>query len=45
MGHTTQNRRFQANDVLKGNLKDKSHVVNVVIVEDPPNVESGDDLY
>jgi hypothetical protein len=44
MGHTAWNCRFQANDVLKGKLKDKPHVVNVAIVEDPPDVDSGDDL-
>jgi hypothetical protein len=44
MGHTTWNCRFQANDVLKGKLKDKPHVVNVAIIEDPPDVDSGDDL-
>jgi hypothetical protein len=30
--------------VLKGKVKVKSHVANVAIVEDPHDVDSGDDL-
>lgn len=44
MRHTTWNRRFQANVVLNGKLRDKTHVANVVVVEDPPYVDNGNDL-
>ena len=40
--HTAWNCKFQANDVLKG--KYKSHSANVVIIEEPPDTESGDDF-
>ena len=35
---------IQANDVLKGKLKDKPRVANIAIVEDPPDANNGDDL-
>jgi hypothetical protein len=43
MGHTAWNCRFRANDILKGKAKDKPHVANVAIIEDPPDVNNGDD--
>ena len=31
---------MRVNDVLKGKVKDRQHIVSVAIVEDPPNVDS-----
>jgi hypothetical protein len=44
MGHTTWNYKFRANDVLKGKVKDRLHVANATIVEDPSDADSGDDF-
>jgi len=44
IAHKTWNCRFWANNVLKGKLKDEPYVVNVVIIEDPWDVECGGDL-
>ena len=44
MGHTAWNCRFRTNDVIKGKVKFKRHVANVPIIEDPLDVDNGDDL-
>ena len=44
MGHTIGYYRFRRNDVLKEKLKGKPHATNVVFVEDPLDIEHGDDL-
>jgi len=44
MGHTALDHRSWANDVLNRKLKDESNVVNVVIIEDPSDSKSGDEL-
>jgi hypothetical protein len=43
-GHIAWHCSFQANDVLKGKLKYKPHVANIVVVEDSSYANSGDDL-
>jgi len=42
--HTTWNYIFHFNDILKGKYKYKPHVANVVVIEDPPYANSGDEL-
>lgn len=46
MGHRAWNYKFQANDILKGKVKDRlvSRVANAAMVEDPSNADNGDDL-
>jgi hypothetical protein len=43
LGHTTWNCRQQANDVLKGKVKDKKHITSVDMIEDPLNADSGEE--
>ena len=44
MGHISWKYIFKSNDVLKWNLKDKTHIVDVASVEYPSNVNSGDNI-
>jgi len=44
MGHTAWNCRQRANDVLKGKIKDRQHIVSAALMEEPPNADSGEEF-
>jgi hypothetical protein len=43
LGHTSWNCRQRANGVLKLKVKDIQHITSVAMIEDPPDVDNGEE--
>jgi hypothetical protein len=43
LGHIAWNCRQRANGVLKGEVKDRQHIVSVAMIEDPLDVDYGEE--
>jgi hypothetical protein len=43
LGHTAWNCKQQANDVLKGKVKDTQRKVSLAMIEDPPDADNGEE--